>query len=85
MVTDVCVIGIPDQLWGQAVTAIYIPKNSNTSDIEIRNLLKEKLSKFKIPKIWIPVQTLPRNSQGKINRQQLHQIATKFLQNRLTH
>lgn len=83
MVADVCVIGIPDKLWGQAVTAIYIPKNSNTSDLEIRNLLKEKLSKFKIPKHWIPIQTLPRNSQGKINRQQLQQIATNFLQNSL--
>ncbi|MEI2579773.1 2-succinylbenzoate--CoA ligase [Scytonema sp. PRP1] len=83
MVADVCVIGIPDKLWGQAVTAIYIPKNSKTSDLEIRNLLKQKLSKFKIPKHWIPVQTLPRNSQGKINRQQLQQIATSFLQNSL--
>ncbi len=83
MVVDVCVIGIPDKLWGQAVTAIYIPKDSNTSDIEIRNLLKDKLSKFKIPKNWIPVQTLPRNSQGKINRQELQQIATKFLQTSL--
>jgi O-succinylbenzoic acid--CoA ligase len=83
MVADVCVIGIPDKLWGQAVTAIYIPKNSKTSDLEIRNLLKDKLSKFKIPKHWIPVQTLPRNSQGKINRQQLQQIATNFLPNSL--
>ncbi|MBW4634961.1 MAG: 2-succinylbenzoate--CoA ligase [Iphinoe sp. HA4291-MV1] len=79
MVADVCVIGIPDKLWGQAVTAIYIPKDSNISDIEIRNLLKDKLSKFKIPKYWIPVQILPHNSQGKINRQQLQQIATKFI------
>ena len=84
MVADVCVIGIPDKLWGQAVTAIYIPKDSNTSDVKIKNLLKDKLSKFKIPKHWIPVQTLPRNSQGKINRQQLQQIATKFLQTSLT-
>ncbi|NMG11225.1 2-succinylbenzoate--CoA ligase, partial [Brasilonema sp. UFV-L1] len=84
IVADVCVIGIPDKLWGQAVTAIYIPKDSNTSDIEIRNLLKDKLSKFKIPKNWIAVQTLPRNSQGKINRQQLQTKATKFIQTSLT-
>ncbi|MBP5972300.1 2-succinylbenzoate--CoA ligase [Brasilonema sp. CT11] len=83
MVVDICVIGIPDKLWGQAVTAIYIPKDSNTSDRKIINLLKDKLSKFKIPKNWIPVQTLPRNSQGKINRQQLQQIATKFIQSSL--
>ncbi|MEH2274998.1 MAG: 2-succinylbenzoate--CoA ligase [Nostoc sp.] len=84
MVADICVIGIPDQHWGQALTAIYIPKKSDTSALKIQTLLKDKLSKFKIPKYWIPQQNLPRNSQGKINRQQLQQIATEFLQNSIT-
>jgi O-succinylbenzoic acid--CoA ligase len=81
MVADICVIGIPDKHWGQALTAIYIPKQSDTSALKIQTLLKDKLSKFKIPKYWIPQQNLPRNSQGKINRQKLQQIATDFLQN----
>ncbi|MDF5735386.1 MULTISPECIES: 2-succinylbenzoate--CoA ligase [unclassified Nostoc] len=84
MVADICVIGIPDKYWGQALTAIYIPKQSDTSALKIQTLLKDKLSKFKIPKYWIPQQNLPRNSQGKINRQQLQQIATEFLQNPIT-
>ncbi|MEH1783601.1 MAG: 2-succinylbenzoate--CoA ligase [Nostoc sp.] len=84
MVADICVIGIPDKHWGQALTAIYVPKKSDTSALKIQTLLKEKLSKFKIPKYWIPQQNLPRNSQGKINRQQLQQIATEFLQNPIT-
>ena len=75
MVSDVCVVGIPDQYWGQAVTAIYVPKNLNYSVAEFQNLLKDKLSKFKFPKHWISVENLPRNSQGKINRQQLREIA----------
>ncbi|TFI54194.1 2-succinylbenzoate--CoA ligase [Mastigocladus laminosus UU774] len=81
MVTDVCVVGISDQHWGQAVTAIYVPKNSNHSVVEIQNLLREQLSKFKLPKHWIAVENLPRNSQGKINRQQLHEIALETLKN----
>ncbi|MEH2386341.1 MAG: 2-succinylbenzoate--CoA ligase [Nostoc sp.] len=84
MVADICVIGIPDKHWGQALTAIYIPKQSDTSALKIQTLLKDKLSKFKIPKYWIPQPNLPRNSQGKINRQQLQQIATEFLQNPIT-
>ncbi|MBE8990568.1 2-succinylbenzoate--CoA ligase [Nostoc sp. LEGE 12450] len=84
MVADICVIGIPDKQWGQALTAIYIPKKSDISALKIQTLLKDKLSKFKIPKYWIPQQNLPRNSQGKINRQQLQQIATEFLQNSIT-
>ncbi len=84
MVADICVIGIPDKHWGQALTAIYIPKQSDTSALKIQTLLKDKLSKFKIPKYWIPQQNLRRNSQGKINRQQLQQIAIEFLQNPIT-
>ncbi|ACC84726.1 2-succinylbenzoate--CoA ligase [Nostoc punctiforme] len=84
MVADICVIGIPDKHWGQALTAIYIPKKSDISALKIQTLLKDKLSKFKIPKYWIPQQYLPRNSQGKINRQQLQQIATEFIQNPIT-
>ncbi|MEH2156472.1 2-succinylbenzoate--CoA ligase [Nostoc sp.] len=84
MVADICVIGIPDKHWGQALTAIYIPKQSDTSALKIQTLLKDKLSKFKIPKYWIPQHNLPRNSQGKINRQKLQQIATEFLQNPIT-
>jgi O-succinylbenzoic acid--CoA ligase len=73
MVSDVCVIGIPDSHWGQALTAIYITKESHTS-LDIKTALQNKLSKFKIPKHWIAVPELPRNSQGKINRQKLQQI-----------
>ncbi|MBD2412828.1 2-succinylbenzoate-CoA ligase [Nostoc calcicola FACHB-389] len=83
LVIDICVIGIPDKHWGQALTAIYIPKKSNISALKIQTLLKDKLSKFKIPKYWIPQQNLPRNSQGKINRQQLEKIAMEYLQNPL--
>jgi o-succinylbenzoate---CoA ligase len=76
MVIDVCVIGIPDKYWGQAITAIYIPKYSNTSIFAIKTILKYKLSKFKVPKHWIPIAELPRNQQGKINNQKLYEIAT---------
>lgn len=79
MVIDVCVIGIADKHWGQALTAIYTPKNKNISHIEIQNQLKNQLSKFKIPKYWISLANLPRNVQGKINRQQLQKIAEDIL------
>ena len=82
MVIDVCVIGIADKHWGQALTAIYTPKNKNISHIEIQNQLKNQLSKFKIPKYWLSLANLPRNVQGKINRQQLQKIAKDILKTR---
>lgn len=76
---DVCVIGIDDQYWGQALVAIYIPNYENIASLEIETQLRKQLSKFKIPKYWISVSDLPRNTQGKINRQQLQQIAKDFV------
>lgn len=79
LIDDVCVIGISDRHWGQAVTAIYVPSNSSVTTTLLQAALNNKLSKFKRPKYWISLQTLPRNSQGKINQEQLEQIATTSL------
>jgi len=73
MVEDVCVIGLPDLQWGEIVTAIYIPKSSNINIDNLKTAMEDKLSKFKHPKKWIVVESLPRNAQGKINREQLQQ------------
>lgn len=79
MVSDVCVIGIADKLWGQAVTAIYVPRYVDISISELKIQLQVKISKFKIPKHWISVSSLRRNSQGKIDRQKLQEIVVHRL------
>jgi len=81
LVMDICIIGVPDKQWGQAITAIYVPKIPYISLLEIETCLKSKLSKFKIPKYWIPVANIPRNSQGKINQLRLQEIAQEYLSN----
>lgn len=80
LIRDVCVIGVPDQTWGEAVTAIYVPLSPPASIPEIKNQLQQTLSRFKIPKYWIPVVSLPRNEQGKINIPQLQQISREFIE-----
>ena len=68
-VKEVCVIGLPDADWGQSVTAVYTPLTSQTQLDYLKQTLAEKLCKYKHPKAWISVDKIPRNSQGKINRQ----------------
>lgn len=74
MVEDVCVIGLPDRQWGEIVTAIYVPKSADININNLKTSIEDKLSKFKHPKKWIAVENLPRNAQGKINRQRLKEI-----------
>ncbi len=78
LVADVAVIGLLDKDWGQVVTAIYVPTNSAVTVTALQAAIIDKLSKFKQPKNWVVVEQLPRNSQGKVNRDQLQKIAIKF-------
>jgi len=79
LVTDVCVIGLPDRDWGQVVTAIYVPNSLNASPTSLQSSIEDRLSKFKRPKYWVALETLPRNAQGKLNYEQIKTIALDSL------
>ncbi len=74
LVTDVCVMGISDLHWGQAVVALYIPRTEAVSQELLKLLIKDKVSKYKQPKYWLQVESLPRNYQGKVNIEQLQKL-----------
>ena len=79
LVTDVCVIGIPDADWGQVVTAIYVPHAPTVSHQLLAAAIEDKLSNYKRPKHWISVAKLPRNAQGKVNYEQLKEMVNGCL------
>ena len=79
LVQDVCVVGVNDRHWGQAIAAVYRPTHASLLAITIQTALVTKLSKFKQPKHWFAVDQLPRNAQGKVNRLQVTAIAVERL------
>jgi o-succinylbenzoate---CoA ligase len=79
LVKDVCVIGLADAQWGQVVTALYIPGQANLDLAVIKQKLQPQLAKYKHPKNWLQVNSLPRNNRGKINYQELKAIAKQLL------
>ncbi len=83
LVKDVGVIGIPDDKWGQAITAVYVPNTCLISSQMIKIAIQEQLSQFKQPKYWISVDSLPRNQQGKINYKQLQEIIMTNLEGKI--
>lgn len=76
LVQDVCVIGVDDREWGQAITAIYVPIETAITATDLKTALDGNLSRFKHPKHWLAVEQLPRNAQGKLNRLQVQQLVT---------
>jgi len=73
-VLDCAVVGLPDPLWGQAVTVLYVPQGSVTM-AQLKHAIAPHLSPYKQPKHWIALSALPRNAQGKLNRLDLQQLA----------
>lgn len=79
LVADVKVIGLPDQEWGQVVTAVWVPRNPEVTLEAIREAIAGQLSRFKQPKYWVPVPALPRNAQGKVPVDQVMELVMQQL------
>jgi o-succinylbenzoate---CoA ligase len=79
LVKDVCVIGLEDNHWGQIVTAIYVPVNKEVKSEAIASLIAPQIAKFKHPKFWISVASIPRNLQGKIDRKELLELVKSHI------
>ncbi|WP_010093855.1 acyl-CoA synthetase [Ornithinibacillus scapharcae] len=71
-VSEVAVIGIPDQYWIEAVTAVIVLKESSKLTEEtVVEYCQEKLSKFKVPKYVAFAESLPKNPSGKVLKREL--------------
>jgi acyl-CoA synthetase (AMP-forming)/AMP-acid ligase II len=75
-VQDCAVIGVPDDYWGEAVTAVIEPKaGQRVVAAEIIELCKRRLGSVKAPKHVHVVQALPRSAVGKVLKRE---IRTQF-------
>jgi fatty-acyl-CoA synthase len=69
-VAEVAVIGLPDERWIEAVTAVVVPRGE-VSEAALIEHAREKLAHFKAPKRVMFVDELPRNASGKILKREL--------------
>lgn len=71
-VSEVAVIGVPDDKWGEAVKALVVLKPGAVADAEsIRGFARDQIAGFKVPKTVDFVEEIPRNASGKILKKDL--------------
>jgi acyl-CoA synthetase (AMP-forming)/AMP-acid ligase II len=75
-VFDVAVIGVPDDIWGEAVKAVVILKEGETAtEEEIIEWCRGKMAGYKKPKSvdFISPEEMPRTATGKILHRKLRE------------
>ncbi|MDH5264853.1 MAG: malonyl-CoA synthase [Betaproteobacteria bacterium] len=69
-VAESAVVGVPHPDFGEAVTAVVVPRAgcAAPTEGEVTAWLKSRLANFKIPKRVYIVSELPRNTMGKVQK-----------------
>ena len=66
-VAEVSVVGTPDPEWGEVVVAFVVPKAGCEADTaQLDALCLEHIARFKRPKHYRVVESLPKNNYGKV-------------------
>ena len=73
-VAEVAVIGLPDPEWGESVAAVLVAAQGRALDLgRLEALCLDRIARFKRPKHWRVVDSLPKNSAGKVLKRELRE------------
>lgn len=68
-VSDAVVVGVPDERWGEVVAAAVVAAPGSDPDpAELEALARCRLAGAKVPRRWLFLGDLPRNANGKVDR-----------------
>jgi acyl-CoA synthetase (AMP-forming)/AMP-acid ligase II len=71
-VREAAVFGVPDDTWGERVTAaIALKSGSAATAVELIEHCRTQLAGFKLPKRVVFLDDLPKNPSGKILKREL--------------
>ncbi|MDY7035683.1 MAG: AMP-binding protein [Thermodesulfobacteriota bacterium] len=71
-IKEVCIIGVPDSEWGEAIKAVCVLKSGQSvADKDLIEFVGARISRYKKPKFVDFVQDLPKASGGAIDREKI--------------
>ena len=73
-VSEVSVVGQADAEWGEVVVAFVVAQGSPPDSEELDVLCLDNIARFKRPKSYVFVDTLPKNNTGKVLKTSLREL-----------
>lgn len=82
VVRECAVVGVPDDEWGERVAAAVVPSEVAPEDEDrlrqsLEEYSEESLSPARRPRIWSFVEALPRNANGKPDRESIRRAVDR--------
>jgi fatty-acyl-CoA synthase len=79
-VSDVQVIGVPDEKYGEEIMAwVKLRAGSQVSGEELREFCRGKIATYKIPRYWKFVDAFPMTVTGKVQKFKMREAAVAEL------
>ena len=67
-VLEVCVVGVPDERWGEVPKAFVVPRaGADVAENEVIQFTRDRIARFKAPK-YVEFRDLPKTATGKIQK-----------------
>lgn len=68
-VAEVAVLGIPDEEFGESVAAaVRLVSGATATQDDLREHCRARIAKFKVPAVWVFVESFPTTAAGKIQK-----------------
>ncbi|MDY7231609.1 o-succinylbenzoate--CoA ligase [Hyalangium rubrum] len=74
-VQEVAVVGVADARWGEVPVAFVVLRSGQALPEDLDGWCRRSLAGFKVPARFLPIDALPRNAMGKVERTVLRQRA----------
>jgi malonyl-CoA/methylmalonyl-CoA synthetase len=72
-VAEVAVVGLPDEEFGESVTAVLVRADPELTEREVQDFCRDNLAGYKKPREVVFVDELPRNAMGKVLKHEVRE------------
>src|SRR5690606_38035002 len=77
-VSETAVLGVPDPVWGEVGVAVCVPRpGADLDPADLRVWLEGKMARYKLPKLFVLWDEMPKSAYGKIAKKMIREELEK--------